>query len=62
MSEKNPAAVSLGKLGGKASAEALTKDQKLARARKAGQARWANRSPDERSEHARKMRAVQLKG
>lgn len=36
---KNPNAVSLGSLGGKASAKALTKEQRVARAKKAVQAR-----------------------
>jgi len=42
--EKNPAAVALGKLGGKkggpARAAKLTKEQRAAIARKAAQARW----------------------
>lgn len=44
--DKNPAAVALGKLGGvkggKARAEALTKAQRVAIARKAAKARWSS--------------------
>jgi len=36
---KNPNAVKLGKLGGLASAKSLTKEQRIARAKKAVQAR-----------------------
>jgi hypothetical protein len=45
--EKNPAAVALGKLGGKkggpARAAKLTKEQRSEIAKKAAQTRWANR-------------------
>jgi hypothetical protein len=40
---KDAAAVSLGKRGGKARAEALTKNQRAEIAKKAGAARWKNR-------------------
>ncbi len=40
---KNPAAVALGSLGGKASANALTKEQRIARAKKAVDAREAKK-------------------
>jgi hypothetical protein len=47
--EKNPAAVTLGRLGGKkggpARAKKLTKEQRAEIARKAAQARWAKRRP-----------------
>jgi hypothetical protein len=40
MRRKNPAAASLGKLGGKARAKKLTPEQRRESARKAAQARW----------------------
>ncbi|MCC6543262.1 MAG: hypothetical protein IT392_02015 [Nitrospirae bacterium] len=47
MSEKNPAAVALGRLGGKkggpARAKALTKEQRKDIARKAAQVRWSKK-------------------
>jgi hypothetical protein len=46
--EKNPAAVQLGRLGGKkgglARAQKLTKEQRSEIARKAAQARWAKKT------------------
>jgi len=51
--EKNPAAVALGKLGGrkggKARAEKLTPEQRSEIARKAAKARWARKRQQERS-------------
>jgi hypothetical protein len=41
--KKNPAAVQLGRKGGKASAEKLTQEQRKEKARKAAQARWSKR-------------------
>ena len=41
--KKNPAAVELGRKGGKTSAEKLTDAQRKEKARKAAQARWAKR-------------------
>jgi hypothetical protein len=41
MSRKNPAAVSLGRTGGKATAKKLTPAQRSASARRAACARWA---------------------
>lgn len=41
MSPKNPAAVALGRKGGKATAENRTAEQRSAAARKAVEARWA---------------------
>jgi hypothetical protein len=38
--KKNPAAVELGRKGGKRSAERLTHEQRKEKARKAAQARW----------------------
>jgi hypothetical protein len=53
MTEKNPAAVALGKLGGrkggKARAEKLTPEQRSAIAKKAAQARWAKKRREESS-------------
>jgi hypothetical protein len=43
---KNPAAVALGRKGGKARAKALTKTQRSEAARKAVQARWAKRTDE----------------
>jgi hypothetical protein len=40
---KNPAAVQLGRKGGKASAKKLTDEQRKEKARKAAQARWAKK-------------------
>jgi len=49
---KNPAAVELGRLGGKkggkARAEKLTPEQRIAIARRAAQTRWSNRTDDTR--------------
>ena len=42
---KDAAAVSLGKRGGKARAEALTKKERAEIAKKAAKARWAKKSP-----------------
>ena len=41
--KKNPAAVALGRRGGKATAEKLTAEERKASARKAVQARWAKK-------------------
>jgi hypothetical protein len=41
MVKKNPAAVQLGRRGGKATARKLTREQRKESARKAAQARWA---------------------
>jgi hypothetical protein len=38
--KKDPAAVELGRKGGKASAKKLTREQRKEKARKAAQARW----------------------
>ena len=38
--EKHPGAVALGKLGGKATADKLTEEQRVERATKAGNAFW----------------------
>jgi hypothetical protein len=40
---KNPAAVALGRKGGKASAEKLTDEERREKARKAAQARWTKK-------------------
>jgi hypothetical protein len=41
MTPKNPAAVELGRKGGKATARKLTAEQRKESARRAAQARWA---------------------
>jgi hypothetical protein len=41
MAKKNPAAVQLGRRGGKATAKKLTEEQRKESARRAAQARWA---------------------
>jgi hypothetical protein len=42
--KKNPAAVELGRKGGKVSAERLTDEQRKEKARKAAQARWGKKT------------------
>ena len=44
--KKNPAAVALGRKGGKARKKALTQEQLSDAARKAVQARWAKQKPE----------------
>jgi hypothetical protein len=46
MSRKDPAAVKLGRLGGKASARNRTAEQRRDRAIKAAKARWAKTKED----------------
>jgi len=41
--KKNPAAIELGRRGGRASARKLTDEQRKEKARKAAQARWAKK-------------------
>ncbi|MCB9183045.1 MAG: hypothetical protein H6591_03935 [Flavobacteriales bacterium] len=41
---RNPAAVALGKMGGKARAKSLSASKRKAIAKKAAQSRWENRS------------------
>jgi hypothetical protein len=48
MKAKNPAAVALGRLGGKASAKSLTKEQRRKRAQKARQAQLARKKTMEK--------------
>jgi len=43
MAKKDPAAVRLGKRGGKAYAEKRSKEQRQEQARRAAQARWAKK-------------------
>jgi len=47
--QKNPAAVSLGSLGGKARAKKLSAERRREIARKAIQARWGQRKAGKRS-------------
>ncbi len=49
MATKDPAAVKLGRKGGKATAKKLTKAQRRANALKAIRARWAKAKKDARS-------------
>ena len=58
---KNPAAVSLGRLGGKARAEALTSKERSESARKAGKARGEKLTKKQRSDIARKAAAARWK-
>jgi hypothetical protein len=51
--KKNPNAVALGKLGGKARAEKLSPEERSTIARKAGNARTTRLSPAERSRIAK---------
>jgi hypothetical protein len=53
MEKKNPAAVTLGRLGGKARAKSLSKSERIAGAEKAVAARNKKLSPARRSEIAR---------
>jgi hypothetical protein len=48
--QKDPHAVYLGKLGGKARIEKLTAEERRDIARKAAQARWAKRKKNEEKE------------
>jgi len=43
--KKDPAAVSLGKKGGRARTDQMTAEERKALARKAAQARWAKQQP-----------------
>ena len=45
--EKNPDAVALGRLGGRASWDKLTPEQRKERVSKAGKNRWKNRATSE---------------
>lgn len=54
---KNQHASELGKLGGRATADAMTADERKARAAKAGAARWAGKSAEEKAAHSALMRA-----
>jgi hypothetical protein len=46
MAKKNPAAVQLGRRGGKATAKKLTPEQRKESARMAANARWAKKKKD----------------
>ena len=52
--KKNPAAVALGKLGGKARARSLSPEERAESARKAGRSRSKTLSADERRRIAKK--------
>jgi hypothetical protein len=51
---KNPAAVQLGRKGGKRTAEKRTPEQRKESARNAARALWENMSPEERTAFAKK--------
>ena len=46
MPRKNPAAVQLGRKGGKATAQKLTLEERIESARRAAQARWAKQKDE----------------
>jgi hypothetical protein len=50
--KKNPAAVALGRKGGKATAKSLTSEQRTQMAKKAAAARWAKRAPAKKKSKA----------
>jgi hypothetical protein len=54
---KNPSAVKLGRLGGKARAKKLTKEELSEQGRKAVQARWAKaRAAEKTASHRRRLK------
>lgn len=59
---KNPAAVLLGRRGGKARAANLTPAERSASARMAVAAMWANLTPEQRSERAKSAAKKRKKG
>lgn len=54
---KNIHAQALGRIGGRKASDLLTDEQRKARASKAGSARWANASAEEKTAHSALMRA-----
>jgi hypothetical protein len=58
MIEKNPAAVALGKLGGKARAASLSRDEMSQIARKGVRARMKKTSPERRRQIAKEAAAA----
>jgi len=48
MARKNPAAVELGRRGGKATARNMTPEERIEKMRRAAQARWAKEKADSR--------------
>jgi len=51
---KNPAAVQLGRKGGKATADNRTPEERKESARKAARALWENMTPEQRTAFAKK--------
>ena len=64
MTKKNPAAVALGRRGGKKRAANMTENERAEAARIASEAAkaWREANPDERSEIARKAAQARWKG
>lgn len=58
---KNPAAISLGSLGGKARAARMTREQRSQAAREAIAAFWANLTPEERTAEMKRRWKKRLK-
>ena len=56
MARKNPAAVALGRLGGKGSLRTMTAEERSERARKAVEARWKGTTKAERKKATVKAR------
>ena len=54
--DKNPAAVALGRLGGKATAGALTEEERSKKMAKVVKSRWTRMSAEERREATEAMR------
>ena len=61
MAKKNPAAVALGKLGGRARIDSMTDEELSEHQRKAVKSRWARMSPKERRAATAKARAARRK-
>ena len=57
MKPKNEHAQALGRIGGKATADSMTAEQRKARSAKALKARWAGKTDAERKAHSQLMLA-----
>lgn len=60
-SKKNPAAVALGRLGGKARAAGMTPEARKIAASKAAKARWEAMTPAERTDLIARMQAARTR-
>lgn len=58
---KDPAAVALGRKGGRAKNAKLSAEERSASAKLAASKRWSGKSTAERKAHAEKMRAAKRK-